>query len=368
MPEGSALFHGIATETGPDPSCHGRSPPAGLGSKIATSLAAGLDSRSCVEPLGQHWRAVVPSKIPGQWLSVVIPHKRFESPTTYIFLLWMLGMTVLWVGAALWVMRNQMRSILELVAVADRVGRGEAIGPIAPSGPREIRRVFRAFLRMRDRLQRQFEQRSFLLSGVAHDLRTPLTRLTLQIAMMDDNEETKNLRRDAKVMQSIIHDYLDFARYQVTESLEEIALEDWVAWWLHPYPQVERMASPACRVKIRATAMGRAMVNMVENALRHGSRCAVHWAIEPGGWWVLYVEDNGPGIEPEERERIFQLFYQGDNQARTMVSGSPTQRLGLGLAMVREVVQSHGGRCSVETGKCLGGACFVVRLPVVISG
>lgn len=239
-------------------------------------------------------------------------------------------------------LRNQLRPITRLAAAAEAFGKGRNV-PYRPSGATEVRAAGRAFLDMRGRIERQIEQRTMMLSGVSHDLRTPLTRLRLELAMADDLPGTEAMLRDLGDMERMIDTFLDFARSE--------ALDDPVA--CDPAALVERVAERTRagggevrvgplprgeRALIRPLAVERALQNLVNNALRHGSFAELGLELWPGRL-VFSVEDDGPGIPEHRREAAMQPFQRLD-AARNQDKGSG---VGLGLAIAADIARSHGG-------------------------
>jgi two-component system osmolarity sensor histidine kinase EnvZ len=292
-----------------------------------------------------------------------VPRKRLYAGTIYIFVAWLTGTAVLLFGIAALFMRNQVRAIRRLAAAAEAFGLGRDTGPIKPEGAAEVRQAAAAFNRMQERIRRFLQQRTEMLAGVSHDLRTPLTRLRLALAMLPqgapDGEalrrEVAEMGADVEEMERLIGSYLAFAR---GEGMEQARPTDLAA-------MLEEVAAGARRAGARVTvetqaglvlplrpdAAKRALTNLVDNARRHSHRIALSVArVGERGVQVL-IDDDGPGIPPERREAAFRPFASG-------TAGGT----GLGLTISRDIVRAHGGDIELEDSP-LGGLRARVRLP-----
>ena len=252
-------------------------------------------------------------------------------------------------------MRNQLRPIRRLARAAEAFGNGR-VETYRPSGATEVRAAGRAFLDMRGRIERQIEQRTMMLSGVSHDLRTPLTRLKLALAMQPETAETEAMLRDVADMEKLIDAFLDFARGTASETApEEIdprALVAEIVENARRVGQAVEMArgSGSGTARLRPMAVARAVENLVANALRYGDRARVSVAITPERLRIT-VEDDGPGIPPDQRETAMRPFIRLD-AARNQDRGSGA---GLGLAIAADVARSHGGALELGDSDDLGG-------------
>ncbi|KUF11667.1 ATP-binding protein [Pseudoponticoccus marisrubri] len=251
-------------------------------------------------------------------------------------------------------LRNQLRPITRLAEAAEAFGRGQAL-PYKPSGAVEVRSAGQAFVEMRNRIERHIEQRTMMLSGVSHDLRTPLTRLRLGLSLLDDDDRAP-LERDVEEMQRLIDAFLDFARGDAdrgeTEPVDPAAL-------------AAEIVADACRaghdvaldegagqgaVMLRPRALRRAVENLVANSVRYGTRCIVSVELTPTAL-RLRIEDDGPGIPPEDRDRALRPFVRLD-PARNQDRGSG---VGLGLAIAADITRAHGGMLLLGKSERLGG-------------
>ena len=298
-------------------------------------------------------------------LTMLTPVKRMRSSTTVLVILWMVGTAIVVSTIAVVFLRNQIRPIRRLATAADAFGRGRPVDDFRPAGATEVRRAAAAFLDMRARIRRQISQRTEMLAGVSHDLRTPLTRVKLRLAMLADahpesRDEIAESERDVAQMEHMIGEYLAFARGQggeapVRADLAGIVAEvadaarrkgGWVAL---------RLERPLI-LPLRPNAIERCLSNLVENAARHGSRIEVS-AARREDMVEVAVEDDGPGIPEDQREAVFKPFFRLDGARNPSTGGA-----GLGLAIARDVARSHGG--DIRMGKAtLGGLRAELRLP-----
>jgi two-component system osmolarity sensor histidine kinase EnvZ len=301
-------------------------------------------------------RGVLEAEVPRTRLSVSNPHQ---------LLVLMIIAAILLSAVAVLFLRNQVRPIRALAEAAEAFGKGRSLA-FRPAGAEEVRRAGAAFLAMRNRIERQIEQRTQMLSGVSHDLRTPLTRMKLTLALMDDCDDTRDLARDADQMERMLGEFLAFAR---GDSLEETVPTD-------PFRLAAEIAENARRagaevalaetnetpqdplVLLRPGAVARAVQNLVGNAARHGSRVALQVRLLPKSL-VFAVEDDGPGIPEAERARALAPFARLD-AARNLDTGGS---VGLGLSIALDVARSHGGSLELGQSAELGGLRAILRLP-----
>ena len=302
---------------------------------------------------------LIRAQLPNGVVNVVVPRKRLYATTIYLFLLWIVGTAALFFGIAALFMRNQVRAIRRLARAAEAFGMGRDIGAIKPEGASEVRRAANAFNRMQERVRRFLVQRTEMLAGVSHDLRTPLTRLRLALEMMPAGEELRQdvaeMTADVEEMERMISGYLAFARGEGTEQAEPVnlsaVLEEVAAGARRSGAEVAVDAPDALTLSLRANAVRRAITNLVDNARRHAHRVALA-ALPQGRMVFVTVDDDGPGIPPERRESVFRPFESG-------AAGGT----GLGLTIARDIVRAHGGEIVLEDSP-LGGLRARIRLPV----
>lgn len=294
-------------------------------------------------------------------LRIFAPRKRLFSITTYIFVMWMVGTSLILFGVATVFMRNQVRPIRRLAAAAERFGMGRDVEDFRPQGATEVRQAGAAFSLMRRRIKRFIGQRTEMLAGVSHDLRTPLTRMRLQLAMLGDSPEVAELRADVDAMERMVEGYLAFARGDAPEAPVLIDLSGLVAEVVaraarDGLPITLEPGAPA-HASIRPHQFRRCLANLIENAGRHADTIAVAYRTDAGNVEIT-IDDNGPGIAPERREEAFRPFVRLDDSRNPDTGGS-----GLGLAIARDIMQRHGGDILLESAP-LGGLRVRLRLPL----
>jgi two-component system osmolarity sensor histidine kinase EnvZ len=298
-------------------------------------------------------------QVPEGVLSVSAPRKRLYTGTLFLFVTWLVGTSALLFLIAALFMRNQVRAIRRLARAAEAFGVGRDIGAIHPEGPAEVRQAAAAFNRMQERIRRFLAQRTEMLAGVSHDLRTPLTRLRLALAMLpadaDLHHDVTEMTADVAEMERMIAGYLAFARGEGAEQAEPVnlsaVLEDVAAGARRAGASIAVNVPPGLTLPLRAGAIRRAFTNLVDNARRHARNVAVA-ALDQGRAVLVVVDDDGPGIPPDRRESVFRPFETG--------AGGGT---GLGLTIARDIVRAHGG--DIELGQSpMGGLRARIRLPV----
>jgi len=291
-------------------------------------------------------------------LSIDVPRKRLYVGALYIFVAWLIGTALLVFGVAALFLRNQVRGIARLAAAAEAFGMGRDRGPIKPEGAIEVRRAATAFNRMQERLRRFLEQRTTMLAGVSHDLRTPLTRLRLALAMMDETpaEDLAGMTSDIEEMEKLISIYLSFARGEGSEQAIPVdiflLLEDVCAAARRAGAEVICSGPEAMLVTLRPESMRRAITNLLDNARRHARHIAVATALLGERNIRITIDDDGPGIPQAQRETLFRPFE----------SAAPGGT-GLGLAIARDIIGAHGGNISLMDSP-MGGVRVMIELPV----
>lgn len=295
-------------------------------------------------------------------LMLEIDRRRVSASNPHQLFVIMILTGILMTAVAFVFLRNQVRPIRRLARVAEAFGKGR-VAPYKPSGALEVRAAGRAFLDMRARIERQIEQRTMMLSGVSHDLRTPLTRLKLGLSMLDSGPETDELLRDVEEMESLLTAFLDFARADALddpESVDILALARKVVDdAVRMGGQVELVLPDAApEVALRPGAVKRALSNLLVNALRYGSRARLTLTVLDRAL-RLTVEDDGPGIAPEDRDRAIRPFARLD-EARNQNRGGG---VGLGLAIANDIARSHGGTMRLSQSEDMGG----LRVDLVLA-
>lgn len=288
-----------------------------------------------------------------------LPLDRITTSTPYIFMVWILGTAVLVLVLSAYFLWRQVVPVRRLVAAMEAFGKGEDLGPINERGADEIRRAARAFERMKARIQRQVQRRTEMLAAISHDLRTPLSRMRIEVEMLGAKQEKEGLRTDIAEMEAMIQGYLDFARDQVSEPTTDVdlvaMLNGIAAAFRHAQVEVEADTAPLL-VRGRAEALRRAFGNVIANALRYGSRCAVRVAGNRVSATVT-IDDNGPGVPPGLRDEVFRPFSRIESSRNKATGGA-----GLGLTIARDVALGHGGTLEIADSP-LGGARLVFTFP-----
>ncbi|WP_417468743.1 ATP-binding protein [Maricaulis sp.] len=300
-------------------------------------------------------------EVDGGVLRFIALRERVFATTGNIFLLWIIGATTLLTAISVVFIRNQVKPIRRLADAAEQFGRGQDVAHFRPAGATEVRQAAHAFLKMRDRIRRQLEQRTALLAGVSHDLRTPLTRLRLQLALMPDTPEREDAKRDITEMQDMLDEYLDFARGQANE---ETARTDLVALVSEVIEDARRsghhidlVAGDAIEADIRPGSVKRSLANLVNNAREHAENVAVSIRRADAGRIEILVDDDGPGIPPDQYEEALKPFNRLDE------SRNPNRKgVGLGLAIARDVARGHGGDIRLSESP-MGGLSACLSLP-----
>jgi two-component system osmolarity sensor histidine kinase EnvZ len=277
----------------------------------------------------------------------------------------MVGTSVVLLTVAILFMRNQIRPILRLAEAADAFGKGRPVpDDFRPRGAREVRQAAQAFLEMRNRIKQHVDQRTTMLAGVSHDLRTVLTRFKLELALLGDSAEVRALKDDVNEMQHMLEDYLAFSKGDggeeakptlLRELLEEIHEEAQI--YGTPVELKLRRRRSDLVLPLKRQAFKRAITNLVSNAARFGDQVVIRAATERN-WLRIEVDDDGPGIPPAERVNVFRPFYRLDH-ARNQDTGNT----GLGLAIARDIARSHGGDIALGESS-LGGLRAIITVPL----
>jgi two-component system osmolarity sensor histidine kinase EnvZ len=296
-------------------------------------------------------------------LAVLVPRDRVTVSKPDLFILWMVGSSLLLMGIAILFLRNQVRPIERLALAADSFGKGRAVPDFKPYGATEVRRAAQAFITMRERIERHVAQRTEMLAGVSHDLKTPLTRLKLTLAMMPDDADANSMLHDIAEMEHMLDEYLAFARGEGGEDVRVTDLSALVretvtaAERAHQGAQIAINAPDHVPVSAKRAGLRRVLANLIDNGLKHGSRVAVTLSRDDR-LVEIAVEDDGPGIPELRREEAFRPFHRLD-EGRNLQSGGS----GLGLAIARDIARAHGGDILLGN-SAMGGLKATVRLPV----
>lgn len=294
-------------------------------------------------------------------LRVSMPERRLFTSSSYIFILWLLGSSFVLLIIAVLFMRNQVRPIRRLAVAADRFGRGMDVPSFKPSGAREVRQASEAFIKMHKRLDRQLSQRTIMLAGVSHDLRTPLTRLKLELEMIEDSKAAQAMKDDILAMEKMIAGYLDFVsgegredyvRANILSLFEAMKTKN----QKHDYT-IHIDSVDDLELKLRMGSFERCLDNLISNAGKYAQNIWLKAIRTPDEKVELRIEDDGPGIDEAQYEDVFKPFFRLD-ESRGNNEGS----VGLGLPIAMDIVHAHGGKIWLERSRH-GGLCVVLSMP-----
>ena len=291
-------------------------------------------------------------------LQFFFPKERIATSSVRLFVLWITLPSIILIFIAILFLKNQTRPISNLAKAAQRFGKGDYINEFRPSGAREIRNAAYEFDRMAKRINRHLNQRSEMLSGISHDLRTPLTRLKLQLAMINNQQISNNMSKDIDEMENMLNDYLQFAKTQAKENTEKINIKN-------IFKIIEnRMNNPNLKFDIkneisfygRKNALERCFSNIINNGLVYGKKITVS-VQKSSNRAIIFFDDDGPGIPIEQYRNVFKPFFRLDKSRSLNKSG-----VGLGLAIVEDIVHSHGGNIQLSKSD-MGGLQVKISLP-----
>jgi two-component system osmolarity sensor histidine kinase EnvZ len=341
-------------------------PPAGpkpffsiLDQALTDELSRQISRPYWTDTVGRSSFIEIRVKLDNGVMRVIARRSQAYASNSHIFLVWMMVSSLVLLGVAVLFLRNQIRPILRLADAAESFGKGRDVD-FRPRGAREVRQAGHAFIEMKRRVERTIEQRTTMLNGVSHDLRTILTRFRLSLALLPQTPEVEDLKRDVDEMGRMLEGYLAFAR---GDTGEPAVTTDLRALLEELQSDAERQGHATSldivgdpMITVRPDAFRRLLFNLVANAARHGDRIAIS-ANHETRWLVVHVDDDGPGIAPEHREEVFKPFVRLD-EARNQDEGGS----GLGLAIARDIARTHGGDIVLGDSP-LGGLRATVRLP-----
>ncbi len=292
----------------------------------------------------------------------VTPKKKIFSSSIFMFVVWMAGTSVLLFLVAVLFLRIQVRSIAELAQVAEDFGKGIDNTKFKPYGSSEVRKAAIAFIKMKERIQRQISERTQMLAGVSHDLRTPLTRMKLQVSMMPESDDKKDFLSDIDEMEKMLDGYLSFVSGEAGEKSSFVDMNEMILSIINKFRNKKALIrystnDDVSAIQGREQALKRALTNIISNAFRYGKTIAVNLESNDKKLWVS-VEDDGPGIPKDKREDVFKAFYRLENSRNKETGG-----VGLGLSIAKDVVTSHGGTIELLDSE-LGGLKVLISIPL----
>jgi two-component system, OmpR family, osmolarity sensor histidine kinase EnvZ len=316
--------------------------------------------------LGKYWfdttsyKELIDLRIQYQngYFKFLIPKDRVTSSSARIFALWITVPAIIMVIISLIFLKNQTRPITNLARAAERFGKGEKVEEFKPSGALEIRQAGHEFDKMRKRILRHLNQRNEMLSGISHDLRTPLTRMKLQIAFIKDKDLTKKLTADIDEMEKMLNEYLQFTSSSYIEKDEMFNLSELIEKIIKKYANdnISHQLDPRLYFNGRKNLINRCLNNIIDNALKYANKIEIRLIKENTNLFVI-IDDDGPGISVKEHENVFKPFYKIDKGRADSKSS-----VGLGLSIASDIVRSHGGNIILEKSK-MNGLSVKILLP-----
>ncbi len=300
-------------------------------------------------------------QLPKDILAVNISKKRLYSSTTYIFIGVMISFSFILLMIAIYFLRRQISPLKQLSTAADAFGKGDTFFPLKPRGADEIRHLTHAFLNMRERIRLHIEQRTAMLAGVSHDLRTPLTRMKLQIEMLNQKEAKNGLSIDVDQMEQMIEEYLSFIKEKEADIITKVDLAKLIGDLILDAKRNDDKIIPklieSIEAKVRKSDLRRAITNLTSNACRESKNVEISLIRKDKNALVI-IDDDGPGIREEDYLNVFKAFYRTDDSRNPSTGG-----LGLGLTISRDIARSHGGDIKLEKSS-LGGLRAILSIPI----
>jgi two-component system osmolarity sensor histidine kinase EnvZ len=293
------------------------------------------------------------------YFKFLVPRDRVTSSSARIFALWITVPAIIMVIISLIFLKNQTRPITNLARAAERFGKGEDVDEFRPSGALEIRQAGHEFDKMRKRILRHLNQRTEMLSGISHDLRTPLTRMKLQIAFIKDKDLAAKLAEDINEMEKMLNEYLQFTSSSYVEKDEMFNLSELIEEIVTKYDNenIQKDLLPRIYVNGRKNLINRCLNNIIDNALKYGNKVQIKLSKENTNILII-IDDNGSGIPKEEYENVFKPFYKIDKGRAESKSS-----VGLGLSIASDIIRSHGGNIVLDKSK-INGLSVKIFLPV----
>ena len=336
--------------------------PSGLMERmLARAMTSHVSKPFLIDTESRSRHVVIDVQLASGVLRVATARKRLFSSTAYVFVIWMVGTSMILFAVATIFMRNQVKPIRRLADAADDFGKGRDVSNFKPEGASEVRQAASAFLAMRERIVRQISQRTDMLAGVSHDLRTPLTRMKLQLEMLGDEGATADLKADIAEMEHMLDGYLAFARGEGTEEpkttdLTEM-LNETAAQARRQGGAVDLHIEGQLTAPLRPNAFRRCLTNLVDNAIQYAEHVSVR-AGQRGDGIEITIDDDGPGIPEAQHDEVFKPFYRIESSRNPGTGG-----VGLGMTIARDVIRGHGGDITLGDSPN-GGLRVRIRVPL----
>ena len=295
-------------------------------------------------------------------LKFSVARKNLYSSTIEVFIIWMLFTAIFLLTLALYFMKQQIKPLRNIILAAEEFGRGNNFD-LKPRGAYELRQLSRVFIKMRARINNQINNRTLMLAGISHDLRTPLTRMNLQIALLSDKNASKNLGDDVSEMREMIDNYLAFARGEKEEKIKNINFYRFIKTMcqkdiIYDSKTIKNKVTKNLYIDVKPLAMKRALLNIISNAISYSKNTVEIMTIKNENFLNILIEDDGKGIPKNKREEVFKAFYRIDESRQ-----SESANTGLGLTIAKDIIQGHGGRIILNTSS-LGGLKVKITLPI----
>ncbi len=339
-------------------------PPAGddlMSRMLIRAIQESVGKPFHIDTKSEPRHVLIDVQLPDGVLHVVTSRKRLFSSTTYVFVIWMVGTSLILFAVATIFMRNQVKPIRRLADAAENFGKGRDVSRFKPEGATEVRQAASAFLAMRERIVRQIRQRTDMLAGVSHDLRTPLTRMRLQVEMLETVAGASDLKSDIAEMEHMLEGYLAFARGEGTEQPQQTnltpLLENVAVQGRRKGGLIDLHVESEFEMPLRKTAFKRCLTNLVDNAIRYGQHVTIRAGLRDDRYEIT-IDDDGPGIPDEFRIDVFRPFFRVEDSRNPETGG-----VGLGLTISGDVVRGHGGEIILADSPN-GGLRVRLRLPV----
>ena len=277
-------------------------------------------------------------------IQFIFPKEKIAASSVRLFLLWMVLPSIFLIFIAIIFLKNQTRPIVNLAKAAERFGKGDYVNEFRPSGASEIRKASYEFDRMVKRINRHLNQRSEMLSGISHDLRTPLTRLKLQLALLNQKDISKKMSQDIDEMENMLTNYLEFAKSQIQEDSKPISINEFFKDIIKSLnnKKIKFKEGPSVVLIARKNALKRCFYNLINNAISYAENIYIE-TNKSSSRLIITIDDDGPGIPPEEYKNVFKPFYRLDKSRSLNTSG-----VGLGLSIVEDIINSHGGNIQLS--------------------